>query len=214
MTGFVKSGVGVLATLLVVPAYLLYRLGAIASSPERAFPGFSQTMSLIPGLTGVYIRNAFYRLVLPRCADGASLGFGTVLSHPTAEVGRRVYVGVYCCLGDVSLDDDVLLGSHVSVMNGNAQHGIDRLDLPVREQSGSWIRVTIGRDSWVGERAVVMADVGRHCVVGAGSVVTRPVPDFAVVIGAPARIIRYRDGRSGRTACNPSNSTISRTEEN
>jgi acetyltransferase-like isoleucine patch superfamily enzyme len=37
-----------------------------------------------------------------------------------------------------------------------------------------------------------MASVGMHCVVGAGSVVTRPVPDYAVVAGAPARVIRYR----------------------
>ena len=40
-----------------------------------------------------------------------------------------------------------------------------------------------------------MADVGKHCVVGAGTVVTKPVPDFAVVLGSPARIVRYRDGR-------------------
>jgi acetyltransferase-like isoleucine patch superfamily enzyme len=88
----------------------------------------------------------------------------------------------------------VLLGSNVSVMNGSAQHGTDRLDVPIREQPGAWPRVTIGRDSWVGDRAVVMADVGAHCVVGAGSVVTRPVPDFAVAVGSPARVVRFRNG--------------------
>ena len=50
----------------------------------------------------------------------------------------------------------------------------------------------IGRDSWIGDRAVVMADVGRHCVVAAGAVVTKPVPDFAVVVGVPARVVRSR----------------------
>jgi serine acetyltransferase len=37
-----------------------------------------------------------------------------------------------------------------------------------------------------------MADVGAHCVVGAGSVVTRPVPDYAIVVGSPARIVAWR----------------------
>jgi acetyltransferase-like isoleucine patch superfamily enzyme len=104
-------------------------------------------------------------------------------------------VGLYCCLGDVTLEDDVLLGSHVSVMNGGSQHGIERLDVPIREQQGTWPRVTIGRDSWIGDRAVVLADVGRHCVIGAGSVVTRPLPDFAIAVGVPAKVVRYRNGQ-------------------
>ena len=39
-----------------------------------------------------------------------------------------------------------------------------------------------------------MADVGKHCVVGAGSVVTKPLPDYAIAVGAPAKVIRYRTG--------------------
>jgi acetyltransferase-like isoleucine patch superfamily enzyme len=189
-----KRAAEALAVLAVLPAVLCYRLGAAAAGPTRAFPGWSQAFALLPGLTGAYLRRAFYRLVLPRCDADAFLGFGTVFSHPTAEVGRSVYVGVYCCLGDVTLEDDVLLGSHVSVMNGTGQHGMDRLDVPIREQPGVWPRVTIGRDSWVGDRAVVMADVGKHCVIGAGSVVTKPVPDYAIAVGSPARVIRYRTG--------------------
>jgi acetyltransferase-like isoleucine patch superfamily enzyme len=142
----------------------------------------------------VYLRRAFYSLVFPRCGADCCLGFGTVFSHPTAEVGRTVYVGPYGCLGEVTLEDDVLIGSHVSITNGAAQHGTERLDIPIREQPGVWPRVTIGRDTWIGDRAVVLADVGRHCVIGAGSVVTRPVPDYAIAVGVPAKVVRYRDG--------------------
>jgi acetyltransferase-like isoleucine patch superfamily enzyme len=120
------------------------------------------------------------------------LSFGTVFSHHTAGLGRRVYAGVYCCFGDVQIGDDVLIGSHVSIINGGSQHGTERIDVPIREQPGEWPRITIGRDSWIGDRALVLANVGERCVIGAGSVVTRPVPDFAVAIGSPARVIRYR----------------------
>ena len=60
-------------------------------------------------------------------------------------------------------------------------------------QPGVWPRITIGADSWIGERSTVLADVGMHCVVGAGSVVTRPVPDYAIAVGVPAKVIGYRN---------------------
>jgi acetyltransferase-like isoleucine patch superfamily enzyme len=188
----VAAGAGALA--LVLPAFLLYRLGAVVLGREKAFPGWSQAFALLPGLTGVLLRRAFYRLVLSRCGADACLSFGTIFSHPTAAVGRAVYVGAYCCLGDVTLEDDVLIASHVSISNGAGQHGTERLDVPIREQPGSWPRVTIGRDSWIGERAVVLADVGHHCIIGAGSVVTQPIPDYAIAVGVPARVVRYRNG--------------------
>ena len=189
-----KATANALAMVAVLPAVLLYRLGALVLGPEGAFPGWSQAFSLVPGLSGVYLRLAFYRLVLPRCGDGACLCFGTVFSHPTAEVGRNVFVGVGCMLGDVTLEDDVVIASHVSIINGHRQHGIERLDIPIRDQPGEYPRVTVGRDSWIGERSVVMANVGEHCVIGAGSVVTKPVPDFAIALGSPARVVRYRTG--------------------
>jgi acetyltransferase-like isoleucine patch superfamily enzyme len=193
MNSALKSLANAVAVLLVLPAVLLYRLGRAAIGPDRAFPGWSQAFALLPGLTGAYLRRAFYRQTLSRCGEGACLGFGTVFSHPTAEVGRLVYVGPYCVLGAVTLEDDVLVGSHVSITNGANQHGTERLDVPIREQPGTWPRVTVGRDSWIGDRAVVLADVGRHCVIGAGSVVTKPVPDYAVAVGVPARVVRFRN---------------------
>src|SRR5262245_1065818 len=194
MRNILKCCAEMCATVAVVPGFLLYRLERMAFGEGKVFPGWSQLLSLIPGLPGVYLRRAFYRLAFRRCASGAWLGFGTVFSHAGCAIGRSVYVGVYCCLGEVTLEDDVLIGSHVSIMNGSRQHGIERLDIPVREQPGVWPHVTVGRDSWVGDRAVVMADVGRHCVVGAGSVVTVPVPDYAIVVGVPSRVIGRRRG--------------------
>jgi len=190
-----KNVLDAIAIGLAIPCACLYWMGSFVVSSERAFPGWSQAMSLLPGLTGIYLRRAFYRLTLTHCGKGSVVSFGTVFSHPSVQIGRSAYIGVFCCIGDVNLEDDVLIGSHVTIMNGNRQHGIDRMDIPVREQPGQWPKVTVGRDSWIGDRSVVMADVGQHCVVGAGAVVTRPVPDYAIVVGVPARIIGWRNGR-------------------
>lgn len=160
---------------------------------ERAFPGWSHLFSLIPGQTGNYLRRAFYRLVLPACGRDACICFGTVLSHPTTSIGDRVYVGIGCMIGDVTFEEDVLVGSHVSIINGRRQHGIERMDVPVREQRGEYPRVVIGRDAWLGDRSVVTTNVGRHAVVGAAAVVIKVVPDCAIVAGNPATIRGFRD---------------------
>lgn len=188
-----KSAAGLAAAVCVCPAAVIYHIAARITSPQRAFPGWSQLFALFPGVTGVYLRRAFYRFVLRGCGEGACICFGTTFSHPTAFVGRDVYIGAFCCLGDVTIEDDVLIGSQVSIMNGSRQHGTERLDVPVREQPGEWPRVTIGQDTWIGDRAVIMTDVGRHAVIGAGSVVTRPIENFAIAVGNPARVIGHRN---------------------
>ena len=183
------------AGFAVLPAVLCHRLNSAMRAPERAFAGPAQLLSLAPGATGEYMRRAFYRRTLRGCGTDVCVSFGSLLSHPDTSLGERVYVGPYSVLGNVTVEDDVLIGSHVSVMNGVRQHGVERLDVPIREQPGEYQPVRIGRDTWIGERSVVAADVGRHCVIGAGSVVLRPIPDYAIAVGVPARVIRFRNER-------------------
>jgi acetyltransferase-like isoleucine patch superfamily enzyme len=201
------------ATVAVLPAWLVYQLQALLLGAGRVFPGGSQAWSLVPGLSGVYLRRAFYQRVLARCSANCCISFGSVFSHATAEIGRRVYVGIGCMLGDVELGDDVLVGSHVSIINGGRQHGTDRLDVPIREQPGAYPRVRIGAGSWIGDRALVLADVGAHCVIGAGAVVTRPVPDYAIALGNPARVVRFRhdEGRPGMELSGAGDQDLGRT---
>src|SRR5438270_13886763 len=98
MKAWLKALANALASVLILPAFLLYQTGRLVLGAEKVFPGWSQTFSLIPGLSGVYLRRAFYRLVLSRCGADACISFGTVFSHRTAEIGRTAYTGVYCCL--------------------------------------------------------------------------------------------------------------------
>lgn len=200
--GVIKSIASLFALSAVAVLVPFYGCGRWFFGAERVFPGWSQLFALFPGLLGNYLRRAFYWWALPQAGDGCCICFGVIFSHPTASIGRNVYIGPYGVIGDVTLEDDVLLGSQVSIANGKRQHGIERLDVPVREQPGQWPRVTIGQDTWIGDRAIIMADVGKHCVIGAGSVVAKPIPDYAIAIGCPARVVRFRGEMSKRSTTN------------
>ncbi|MBL8820425.1 MAG: acyltransferase [Planctomyces sp.] len=192
MKSILKQMVRMICTILVLPAVALCRLQAVVGGRDRAFSGWSQFFALFPGLCGVHLRHAFCRQVMSGCADGAWIGFGTIFSHAGASIGKSAYIGNFCSIGDVAIEDDVLIASHVSIMNGCRQHGTARLDIPIREQPGVYEPVTIGRDSWIGEHATVAASVGKHCIIGAGSVVLKPIPDYSIAVGVPARVIRDR----------------------
>jgi acetyltransferase-like isoleucine patch superfamily enzyme len=200
-----KSACNDLALVLMLPPYLAYALGGRFLGRSRVFAFWSQLLSLAPGSIGCLMRRGFYRLALQRCAVDSSIGFGTILAGPDTAIGAGVWIGPFCVLGEITIEDDVLIAAHVSIMNGSRQHGISRTDLPIRHQPGRLESVTIGRGSWIGERSVVMADVGRGAVVGAGAVVTRPVPDEAIVAGVPARILAHRRTHQGERPFNETN---------
>jgi acetyltransferase-like isoleucine patch superfamily enzyme len=192
----VAKGLGAaIARLFALPTYLTYRLFAMVIPPDRAFHDASQALSIVPGIVCDYIRREFYRMTLEECAADCCISFGTILSKRGARIGARVYIGTRCNLGLVTLADDALLASNVDVLSGAAQHRFDRLDVPVREQGGEVTRITVGRDAWIGEGALVMADVGEQSVIGAGSVIVHPVPPRAVAVGSPARVVGTRGGR-------------------
>jgi len=184
------------AVLGIFPLIILMKLCSRVLPKQRVFADFTQFLALVPGIGGEYLRLAFLQWVLPRCGRNSCIGFGTIFSHPTAEIGENVYVGPYCILGDVTLGDDVLLASGVSVANGTNQHFFDRTDVPIREQGGEFPRITIGEDSWLGERAVVLADVGAHCVIGAGALVLESIPDYAIAVGVPAKVVKFRKNKN------------------
>jgi len=192
MKRFAKKLIRLICAVSVLPAVLIYRLQASLVGPDRIFCGWSQLFSLLPGLTGIHLRHAFFRATIRECREDACISFGTIFSHPDVAIGKTVYIGNYCSIGNVTIEDDVLIASHVSIMNGCRQHGTERLDIPLREQPGHYEPVTIGCDSWIGERATVAASIGRHCIIGAGSLVLSPIPDYSVAVGVPARVIRDR----------------------
>jgi acetyltransferase-like isoleucine patch superfamily enzyme len=180
------------ATLVVAPSLISFRIRRLVLGPDRALLGSTQVLSLVPGVIGQYVRNAFLRQVLAHCAPSAAIEFGTIFSKVGASIDENVYIGPMCHIGLAHLERDVLVGAAVHIPSGRETHGIDDLDVPIREQSGRMRLVTIGAGSWIGSAAIVMADVGPNSVVGAGSVVTRPLPGSMIAAGAPARVVRSR----------------------
>ncbi len=192
MGKIVKSILVITFQVLALPFYLYYKLEAMILGQDKAFQGASQFFSIYPGTIGMYFRRAFYVMALKKCSVECYIGFGTTFSHPLSEIGKHVYIGNFCSLGDVVLGDNVTIGSNVDIINGGKQHGACDINKPMQEQAGVYPRVTIGEDAWIGNSAVVMANVGKKAIVGAGSVVVKPVEDFSVVVGNPAGEIRKR----------------------
>jgi virginiamycin A acetyltransferase len=188
-----KAAARALATVAVSPALLAYALKASVLGANRALEGSSQTLSLIPGVLGVYLRAAFLRRVLASCDPSATVEFGVLFSQVGTRIDANVYIGPRCHIGLAHLEADVLLGAGVHVPSGAQTHASADLDTPIREQGGTRTLVRIGAGSWVGSGAIVMADIGMGSIIGAGSVVTKPVPARVIAAGVPARVIRSRE---------------------
>ncbi len=150
----------------------------------------SQTISLIPGKFGSYIRNAYYHLTLQSCPLDCYFAFGMTFTHSAVSVGHRVYVGSYSMIGMASIGDDSMISDHVHVLSGGRQHSTTISDIPFQRQPVCFSSVSIGNNVWIGTRCVVMQDIGRDCIIGAGSVVNKPLPSKCLAAGVPARVLR------------------------
>jgi len=128
-----------------------------------------------------------------------------------AYVTDELSTGNHCTInpfavvrGRVSMGDHVRVGAHASILGFNHNHA--RLDRPIHAQGLSSRGIRIGEDVWIGSGALLLdgVTVGSHCIVAAGAVVTRDVPDWAVVAGNPARVLRDRRERAGAATRRPS----------
>ena len=120
---------------------------------------------------------------------GANFGRGNGI-----EIGDNSGIGVNCEVrGPLEIGKDVMMGPEVRIMTSS--HNTSQTDIPMCQQGHLPKRkVTICDDVWIGTRVIILPGVtiGKGAIIGAGAVVTKDVPEYAVVAGVPAKVIKYR----------------------
>jgi acetyltransferase-like isoleucine patch superfamily enzyme len=118
-------------------------------------------------------------------------------SHPKIVIGDHASIGMNGFISSakkIIIGDWVLLGRNVYIADHG--HEFEDISISIREQGIRKIKeIFIGSETWIGNNSVILpgASIGRHCVIGANSVVNCVIPDFSVAVGAPAEIISQYD---------------------
>lgn len=152
----------------------------------------------------VYLDEGVY---LHACPGGVSIGANTMvmhhaelhvynfrdLPHAGIRIGRDSLIGEFCIIrgpGGVNIGDRVYLSPSVHIYSSN--HVFNDPHTCFIDQGVTALGVNVEDECWIGAMAVILdgVTVGRNSVVAAGSVVTKDVPSYSLVAGAPARIIR------------------------
>lgn len=134
--------------------------------------------------------------------DGVHLCFGTKIyfgqsqnntSPPFLSIGKNAYIGRNCqisCTQRIIIEEKVMIADGCYI--GDTEHIYDTNQPIIDSGLTSRGPIHIGQDSWIGANVCILPNVkiGRHCVIGAGSVVTKSIPDFHIAVGNPARILK------------------------
>lgn len=124
--------------------------------------------------------------------------YAIVKTDGSIRIGKRVWIAQNCMVDgpDIEIGDDCILAPYVHIIAGN--HGFEDAKRPINEQGVVSKPVRIGRDCWIGSRAIVLGGVviGEGSVVGAGAVVTKDIPPYSIAIGVPAKVVGSRQNPS------------------
>jgi maltose O-acetyltransferase len=116
-----------------------------------------------------------------------------------ADISMKVSIGDFSELGtrcmiqsNVKIGSYVIMGPDVKIYSRN--HIFSSLEMPIALQGKERKETRIGDDVWIGANVIVLpgVDIGDHCVIGAGAVVTKSMPAYAIIGGVPARQIGSR----------------------
>lgn len=126
-----------------------------------------------------------------RCYDGS------------ISIGTRTSIGEFCLIaghGGVEIAENVIIASHCAI---NAAGHIFSSDIPVRFQGESAIGIEIEPAAWIGAHCTILDGVriGRECIVGAGSVVTKSTTPNSIYFGSPAKLYLNRTEANDDRIC-------------
>ena len=178
--------------VLVLPSGLLARLGTRVPALRIFYGFFAEAYSLVPGVFGTVARVCFYKQTLRKAHLDLVVGFNTIISKMDDELGRGVLIGARSTIGRAKVGDHAVIANCVSILSGRYEHNFQDPSKNILAGADTFSCVNIGSHAFIGEKCVVMADVGEYTIVGAGSVVSKPLPPFVVAVGNPARIVKER----------------------
>lgn len=148
--------------------------------------------------------NKIYSLLVKKyfASCGKNVHFSPLnsdFSYKTISIGNDVYIGPYAIFfaeKGLTIGNKVIFGPRVTIMAGNHNFkviGSYIFDNHEKNEDDD-LPVSICDDTWIGCNVVILKGVtiGRGAIIGAGSIVTKDVPPYAIVGGNPAKIIRYR----------------------
>ena len=172
-------------------AYLI-AISCIIFTKLTMYVYIAELISLIPFRTGDLARYYFYKKTLFKCGENVTINFGSIISNPKSTLGNNIWIGTYNIFGTVDIGDWVITAQGCHIPSGANGHGFERIDIPIMKQQGLSKTVVLKKDIWLGANVTVLNDIGEGCVIGAGSVVTKSIPDWSVAVGCPAKVIKNR----------------------
>ncbi len=178
--------------IIVLPAGLLSRLIYNLFHSAKFYDLFTEVMAVTPGFIGTYCRACFYKQTLDKSSLDLDIGFGSIFSKIETRVGRGVLITGHTTIGLADIGDYAVIANYVSILSGRYHHNFQDVGKKILNGQDTFLRISIGANSFVGDNSTVMADIGKNSIVGAGSVVVKPVPDNVVVVGNPARVVKER----------------------
>lgn len=139
------------------------------------------------------------KLMLAGCGKKVNIEKGATFSAKVT-LGDYSGIGINAKIyGTCHIGKYVMMGEDVTIITRN--HRYDSVDIPMMQQGFETEQpVTIGDDVWIGDRVLILPGVkiGNGCILAAGAVVTKDVPDYAIAAGVPARVIRLRGCGAGK----------------
>jgi maltose O-acetyltransferase len=164
-------------------SYLLFQI--FKNGPTSSYPFFGKFFKFLRYITGSKI--------VSKCGINVNFEKGSNFSTKI-EIGNNSGVGIRChLLGKVIIGNDVLMGPECLFYTWN--HNFSEKDVLIRKQGKSIEKpIQIGNDVWIGSRVTFLpgVSIGNGCIVGASSVVTKSFPDYSVIAGNPAKIVKIR----------------------